>query len=431
MIHIELWQSETMAELTRDQRLLFIGLFSNADDQGRLRGHPKIVQNLVFPYDTDLSIEQTERDLDALVEGDFIIRYGAGTKSLIQVKNWWTYQQPQWAYPSSYPPPKSWHDCIRGRKHNKVYTENWPPPQWNRKCDAPDDGPDDTPTGEALGKDIPNRPPNGDRQGDSIGKDSSSNSGSAEIPNGAADAANEGPQPVAPEQPIDPPEKAPEKASDAPQPPQNLAGWEDWLAKAKNKQAIIRRFILYHYPEHAAPTYAFIAKTAKKLGRGFNGYRRLLSLLYQCEVHEPKGDLLPYVLAVAKNDKANAVYYRDGHDQQDRAPQDEPEDWPEQEPPSPLDRAWQSALVELRGAFGVQPVARWFRASALLERANGHAKIGLADEACVDWVENRWKAQLADVLRGPGGDAPELEFVIVEQGTPDWLGLVEPAQEAA
>ena len=176
MIHTELWQSESIGRLNCTQRLLFIGLFSNADDQGRLPGHPAAVRAAVFMYD-DFTLEQIDADLQTLADGDFIIRYESNDKSLIQVTNWWTYQTPQWAYPSSYPPPEGWVDCIRGRKNHKVYTENWPPPQWNRNAgadsDTPDDDQDDD-SGDALGQALGKDPGNALGESDKIDQNSDS-----------------------------------------------------------------------------------------------------------------------------------------------------------------------------------------------------------------------------------------------------------------
>ena len=66
MIDPTIWQSESMAELTRDQRLLFIGLFSNADDQGRLRGNPNLIRSQIFPFDEDITTDDTRRNLQAI-----------------------------------------------------------------------------------------------------------------------------------------------------------------------------------------------------------------------------------------------------------------------------------------------------------------------------------------------------------------------------
>jgi hypothetical protein len=124
MIHPSIWQSETVASLSRDQRLLFIGLFSTADDQGRLRAHPALIRSTIFPYD-DVTLADIQADLDAIEAAGFIVTYDADGKRCLQVVNWWVYQTPQWAYPSPIPPPEGWRDQLRYRQDNSVITENW------------------------------------------------------------------------------------------------------------------------------------------------------------------------------------------------------------------------------------------------------------------------------------------------------------------
>lgn len=46
-------QSESMGRVSRDARLLFIQLWTQADDEGRFRGHERMLASLLFPYDDD------------------------------------------------------------------------------------------------------------------------------------------------------------------------------------------------------------------------------------------------------------------------------------------------------------------------------------------------------------------------------------------
>jgi hypothetical protein len=130
MIAPSFWQSETVSQWTFRQRLLFIGLFSNADDQGRLRAHPSLIRSLVFPFD-DIPLDEIKADIQAIADSEAVILYDAGGKSLIQIANWWTYQKPKWAWPSEYLPPPDWVDRCRYRVGNKPVKLNW------------DDSPDD------------------------------------------------------------------------------------------------------------------------------------------------------------------------------------------------------------------------------------------------------------------------------------------------
>lgn len=47
----EFWKSESVGRLSRDARLLFIGLWNHADDEGRFRASPALIKAELFPYD--------------------------------------------------------------------------------------------------------------------------------------------------------------------------------------------------------------------------------------------------------------------------------------------------------------------------------------------------------------------------------------------
>lgn len=51
MVKPEFWDDEKLAKVSRDARLLFIGLWSNSDDYGVVKGHPAWLKNRIFPYD--------------------------------------------------------------------------------------------------------------------------------------------------------------------------------------------------------------------------------------------------------------------------------------------------------------------------------------------------------------------------------------------
>lgn len=124
MIDPSIWQSETLASLTYRQRVLFIGLFSNADDQGRVKGHPALIRSMIFPYE-DIALTDIQADLDAIEEVESIAQYKVKGKAVIQVLGWWDYQSPQWAYPSDLPPMDGWDDKLRYRKDGQVIDINW------------------------------------------------------------------------------------------------------------------------------------------------------------------------------------------------------------------------------------------------------------------------------------------------------------------
>lgn len=140
MIDPAFWRSETMVQLTKEQRLLFLGLISNADDQGRLRAHPSLIRSDVFPFEDD-PLDKIEADIQAIAATGSILVYEIDGLSYIQIVNWWVYQRPKWAWPSEMPPPPDWADRMRYRAGNQAVKTNW-----DGHDDTKDDAPDDSGT---------------------------------------------------------------------------------------------------------------------------------------------------------------------------------------------------------------------------------------------------------------------------------------------
>jgi len=86
----EFFTSDTVGELSRDARLLFIGLWCLADKEGRLKDKPKWIKVQIFPYD-NLEVDDILRELD---EAKFILRYEAEGEKYIQIANFVKHQRP-------------------------------------------------------------------------------------------------------------------------------------------------------------------------------------------------------------------------------------------------------------------------------------------------------------------------------------------------
>ena len=82
--------NEVLAELPFEGRLLFAGLWTLADREGRLEDRPKRIKAELFPWD------QLEVDplLDALEAKGFVVRYRVGDLGLLQVVRFLTHQHP-------------------------------------------------------------------------------------------------------------------------------------------------------------------------------------------------------------------------------------------------------------------------------------------------------------------------------------------------
>ena len=82
--------NDDLLDLDFCTRLLFAGLWTIADKEGRLQDRPKKIKIDVFPGD---DVDVGER-LQALAEKNFIIRYEVDGLSFIQITNWHKHQNP-------------------------------------------------------------------------------------------------------------------------------------------------------------------------------------------------------------------------------------------------------------------------------------------------------------------------------------------------
>lgn len=84
------FSNEHLAELDFATRLLFIGLWTEADREGRLEDRPRRLKMALFPAD-NVDISRMLDDLDHL---GFIKRYSVGDIQAIQIINWAKHQNP-------------------------------------------------------------------------------------------------------------------------------------------------------------------------------------------------------------------------------------------------------------------------------------------------------------------------------------------------
>jgi len=69
----EFWYDEQMAEVPLEARLLFIGTWNLADDQGVLKGNPRWIKSQLFPYDDNITPKNIENWVEKLVEKKMLV----------------------------------------------------------------------------------------------------------------------------------------------------------------------------------------------------------------------------------------------------------------------------------------------------------------------------------------------------------------------
>lgn len=102
----DMWQDEKIGGLTRDARLLFIGLITMADDEGRLRGLPALILGHVFPYD-DIAPRKLAAWMGEITDAGLATTYTVGVVPYVSLTGWGKHQVINKPTPSDVPPPVS------------------------------------------------------------------------------------------------------------------------------------------------------------------------------------------------------------------------------------------------------------------------------------------------------------------------------------
>lgn len=98
------WGSRTVAKLSRDARLLTLGLISFADDDGRFLGSTAAVNGFVFPND-DLPHKQVRRWLDEIAAVELVHEYECDGVRYGCFPSWHEHQVINRYTPSIHPAP--------------------------------------------------------------------------------------------------------------------------------------------------------------------------------------------------------------------------------------------------------------------------------------------------------------------------------------
>ncbi|MFI1525449.1 hypothetical protein [Streptomyces griseus] len=101
----DFFTSLTIADLTPEQRLTFIGLWTHVDDEGRCVDDPRLIKAAVWPLDDRNSVD-IEIDLKALSESSLILRYTLNRKRYLAITNWFEHQRINRPTASKLPAPE-------------------------------------------------------------------------------------------------------------------------------------------------------------------------------------------------------------------------------------------------------------------------------------------------------------------------------------
>lgn len=102
----DIWQDEKVGALQPLARLMWIGLITQADDDGRLWYRPRILRVAIFPYDDKIKDSHVEGLLKELVRSCLLVIYKTeDDRRALQIKKWTSHQKINRPVPSSIPAP--------------------------------------------------------------------------------------------------------------------------------------------------------------------------------------------------------------------------------------------------------------------------------------------------------------------------------------
>ena len=68
MLDPNIWESEDYARLSVLAKLVFVGMISNSDDEGRGRANAMYLKSKIFPYDTETTAQDIDKALDEIAK---------------------------------------------------------------------------------------------------------------------------------------------------------------------------------------------------------------------------------------------------------------------------------------------------------------------------------------------------------------------------
>lgn len=93
MIDPGIWTSEDYSSLSILARLIWVGLISNADDEGRGKANTSYLKSQLFPYDDELSLKKIETSLKEIEKLMSIKFYEVNGKKYYQLTKWDKFQK--------------------------------------------------------------------------------------------------------------------------------------------------------------------------------------------------------------------------------------------------------------------------------------------------------------------------------------------------
>lgn len=93
MIDPNIWQSEDFGKLSTLAKIVFIGLFSLADDEGRGRCNPVYLKSTLFPYEENIRSADIDKTLSEISSNMSVVLYSYNGSSYYSLLSWDIFQK--------------------------------------------------------------------------------------------------------------------------------------------------------------------------------------------------------------------------------------------------------------------------------------------------------------------------------------------------
>lgn len=119
----EFWESESLGRVSREARLLFIGLFSCCDDLGRARASSRLLASRLYPYDDD-AFKKLPGWIAELEKQGCIRLYQVDGEAYLDIPKWPNHQKIDKPSASKLPSFDDVREDSRGFAKNSLGTGN-------------------------------------------------------------------------------------------------------------------------------------------------------------------------------------------------------------------------------------------------------------------------------------------------------------------
>lgn len=134
-IKIDFWLDEKVGSLPAQARLLFIGTWSLADDNGVLRGNPAYLRSQLFAYDEAVTAADVRRWVSALAAGSMLVPFTYKGESYFLVRRFRDHQKIDARYATELIPFAEVEAAIAEQERANTLTDNVPcEPHVNHAC---------------------------------------------------------------------------------------------------------------------------------------------------------------------------------------------------------------------------------------------------------------------------------------------------------